>query len=103
MSVLHQKLEKLKQKQAEVERQLAVQAAAENAIVAKAFGLIVSTSAGAYKSAQSSGALDSLNSRERATFDNWLNRIEPPVPANSAGSTTGHQFGSTESKSGLPE
>jgi len=44
MSALHQKLERLKQKQAEVERQLAAQAAAENVVVAKAFGLIVSAS-----------------------------------------------------------
>lgn len=104
MSALHQKLQRLKQKQLEVEKQLAAQAAIENAAVAKAFDLILSTSAGAYKSAQTSPALDSLSTRERTAFDNWLGRIAPPsaqtapqTTPEAPRSTETHPFGSTTS------
>lgn len=100
MSTLHQKLERLKEKQAQVERQLAAQAAAENAVVARAFALILESSPGAYRSAQASTALSDLSVKERTTFDTWLSRIHQPTVAQTNGSTEPHQFASTRTDTG---
>ena len=74
---LNQKLIRLKAKQQEIERQMAAQAALENAAVARAFSLILESTPTARRSAESSSALQALGNRERDLFTDWLNRIEP--------------------------
>lgn len=90
---LNQKLIRLKAKQQEIERQMAAQAALENAAVSKAFRLVVESTPAARRAAESSSALDALSTRERDLFSSWLGRIEPSaiVSTENAGFTSTHQ------------
>lgn len=103
MSNLHDKLAKLKVKQEELERQIAARVATENAAVALAFSILLTSSSNAYKLVQACPGLDQMGARERAHFDSWLSRIEPPTQPQSAGSTQTNQFVSTNTQTGLPE
>lgn len=96
MSNLHDKLAKLKVKQEELERQIATRAATENAAVALAFSILLTSSSNAYKLVQACPGLDQMGARERTQFDKWLSRIEAPIQPQSAGSTSTVQYVSTE-------
>lgn len=97
---LHEKLEKLRAKQLEIERQLEAQAAIEHAAVAAAFKIILSSSPQAYRLAQTCSGLEGMGVRERKSFTEWLSRVEAPAQHQPAAQAQGNHFGSTNNQSG---